>query len=67
MLCKCGHEKSEHYRYCNNGKDTPRCRKCDPNDWKNMAAVSVVITGSRHDQLDKAADHEFVESVASLN
>lgn len=59
-LCLCGHERSAHYVYCNNGRDQGRCRECDPYRKNNVRSSLVVVTiGSEFWKQDQAADHEF--------
>lgn len=66
MNCKCGHSKEEHYSYILNGRPQSRCKGCDP--WKGAGGgVFVIDAGSKFEQQDRAADHDFVESAASSN
>lgn len=68
-LCRCGHGREAHYKYCNNGKETTRCKRCDPwirNGIKG-GGVFEVIAGSEFDQQDRAADHPFEVSAARAN
>lgn len=68
-VCKCGHGREKHYQYINNGKDTTRCRACDP--WVKAGikggGVFEVIQGSEFETWDRAADHPFEVSMASSN
>lgn len=69
MLCKCGHEQDAHYTYILNGHPQTRCRACDP--WVKAGIKGggnfTIQAGSRFEQQDRAADHEFVPSMASQN
>jgi hypothetical protein len=68
QVCFCGHPESEHYVYCLNGKDQWRCRGCCPHKLipKDVTLVETT-TGSKFDQMDKAADHKFRASPARNN
>ncbi len=69
-LCKCGHPRSDHYSYLlytvKGEKQQPRCKKCCPHRNLPQGNYATVI-GSKFDQFDKAADHEFVASPSSTN
>lgn len=59
-LCMtCGHDESDHYTYCLNGRDQQRCKKCDP--FANRTEVNIEMQeGSETHRLYHFADHDFV-------
>lgn len=68
-LCRCGHVREEHYTYIRNGRDQSRCKKCDP--WNGIRGKGegnfAIESGSRFEQADRAADHNFEASAARTN